>query len=163
VQGNAFFLNFQFEQVLDKLENKQNHVDPGREPHRPKGARTALTTSDHGRHRLATPMVPCRAALRPPPLPAIKGTRRPTSSFSSSRPSPPLGRLVPPPSSHRVAPTPIPHRAPRRRHEHRAVVYHLSAPRAVDRPPRLLPPPPFPSGQPHIAAVLILPVRTPPF
>jgi hypothetical protein len=113
-----FFFNFQVEPILDKLKKKQNYVGPGRQPHRPDGAQTALTTSDRGHRRLATPTVPrCHfstprihhhSTLRPPPLPAIKGARPPVNSLSSSRPSPPLRRLVPLPSSHRVAPPSVP-------------------------------------------------------
>jgi hypothetical protein len=84
---------------------------------------------------------PTDSPLRRPPSTA------PVKSLSSSRPSPPLCRLVPPPSSHHVAPPPVPLLAPRRRHEHRVAVYHLPVPRAVGHRPR----PPFPSGRPPTA------------
>jgi hypothetical protein len=89
----------------------------------------------------------------PPPAP---------NRGASFLPPPPIAPTVPPfppPLSHRVAPS-RPLRTPRHRPEHRAAVYNLLAPRAVDHHPRTSPPPSFPSGQPHIATELILSVRT---
>jgi hypothetical protein len=40
--------------------------------------------------------------------------------------------------------------------KHRAAVYNLSAPRAIDHHPRTPPPPSFPSGRPHLTVELIL-------
>jgi hypothetical protein len=113
------------------------------------------------------------AAASPPP---VSPPRHPPSTASTrykGRPpptvehpffllcfSPPTSPPFSPPLSRRGQPAPASLRPFRPHPEHRAAVYNLPAPRAVDHHPQTPPPPPFPSGRPHLAIELVLPMSS---
>jgi hypothetical protein len=132
----------------------QNRVVPECQSLGPTAPGPRRLPSDSGRRRLvhahgftaaiSPPTVsPLPRHCRPQTLAAIKGTH-------------PTAPPFPPPLSRRGQPTPASLRPILPCPEQRATVYNLLAPRAVDHHPRMPPPPPFPSGQPHLTVEHVL-------
>jgi hypothetical protein len=122
---------------------------------------------DRGRHCLArahsltAAVSPLPRHRHPPPLVAIKGAH--PHRGSPFLPPPPFTPTAPPflsLLSRCGQPTLASLRLIRPCPEHRAAVYNLLAPRAVDLHPQTPSPPPFPFGRPHLTIECILPVSS---
>jgi hypothetical protein len=135
-------------------------------PHRPlsDSGRQCLARA-HGLSAVVSPptistLPRCR---RPLPLAAVKGAHPHCGApFLPPPPSPPPPTTPPflPPLSHHGQPAPASLQLIRPCPEHRAAVYNLLAPRAVDLHPQTPSPPPFPFGRPHLTIECILPVSS---